>query len=231
MSTWSLEGASTGRSLTLTAGPTSQRETNHMITRMRRGGLAAILVLTLAAVGLGTAPAASADTIIPVSWHVNASTHIKSLNMDVVVPPGTFDGTIDINTGALQGTLSLPPATSTIKIFGLSLASATFAIQPTGPVTGHVDLATMKVTVNSSFNFLITKVTPSFLPRLNLVGNTCRGSKPVTVSMSGNVNLAGPSTFTSTYAIPSFTGCGLVTPLLNLIVPGAGNTFTATFAP
>jgi len=202
-----------------------------MITRMRRGGLAAILVLTLAAVGLGTAPAASADTIIPVSWHVNASTHIKSLNMDVVVPQGTFDGTIDIDTGALEGTLSLPPATSTIKVLGFSLATATFAIQPTGPVTGHVDLATMTVTVHSSFNFLITKAAPSFLPKLNLVGNSCRGSKPVSVDLNGKVNLAGPSTFTSTYTIPSFTGCGLLTPVLNLIIPGKGNTFSATFAP
>jgi hypothetical protein len=202
-----------------------------MITRMRRGGLAAILVLTLAAVGLGTAPAASADTIIPVSWHVDASTHIKSLNMDVVVPQGTFDGQIDIDTGELTGTLSLPPATSAIKLFGLNLASATFAIQPTGPVTGHVDLATMTVSVHSSFNFLITKAAPSFWPSLNLVGNHCRGSQPVTVDMSGAVNLAGPSTFTSTYTIPKFTDCGLLTPILNLIVPGPGNTFSATFAP
>jgi hypothetical protein len=202
-----------------------------MITRMRRGSLAAVLVLMLAAVGLGAAPPASADAIIPITWNVNASTHLKSLNLDVVVPQGTFTGTINLTTGELKGNLSLPPATTKIKLFGIPLASATFAIQPTGPVTGHVNLATMAVTVNSSFNFAITKASPSFLPNLNLVGNNCHGAQPVTVNLSGNVDLAHGSTFSSTYTVPKFTGCGLLTPILNLIVPGPGNTFTATFSP
>ena len=203
-----------------------------MITRIRRGGLAAFLVLVLASVGLGVAPQpATADVIVPISWTVNASTHLKSLNMDVVVPAGTFTGSINLNTGDLQGDLALPPATTNIKVLGIPLASATFAIQPTGPITGHVDLSTFQVTVNASFNFLITKASASFLPRLNLVGNNCRGSQPVTVTMSGAVDLGSGSTFTSTYTVPKFTGCGLLTPILNLIIPGPGNTFTATFTP
>ena len=203
-----------------------------MITRIRRGGLAAVLVLMMASIGLGVAPqASSADTIIPISWNGNASTHLKSLNMDVVVPQGTFNGTINLDTGALEGNLALPPATTSIKVFGIPLASATFAIQPTGPITGHVDLSTFTVTVNASFNFLITKASASFLPKLNLVGNNCRGSQPVTVTMSGAVDLGSGSTFTSTYTVPKFTGCGLLTPILNLIIPGPGNTFTATFSP
>ena len=202
-----------------------------MTTRVRRSGLAAFLVLMLAALGLGVAPAASADTTIPVHWNVNATTHPKSLNMDIVVPTGTFDGLINLDTGAITGNINLPPATSQIKVFGIPLASATFAMQPTGPITGHVDLSTFAVTVNSSFTFAITKASPSFAPKLNLVGNTCRGSKPVTVNLSGNVDLANGSTFTSTYTVPKFTGCGLLTPILNLIVPGPGNTFTATFSP
>src|SRR3954469_2697461 len=177
-----------------------------MITRARRGGLAAIRVLLSAGYGLGVTPTtASADTIIPISWTVNASTHLKSLNMDVVVPPGTFVGQIDLDTGALTGNLSLPPATTSIKVFGLSLATATFAIQPTGPVTGHVDLSTFTVTVNASFNFAIVNAAPGFAPRLNLVGNNCHSASPVTVSMSGAVDLANGSTFTSTYTVPKFT--------------------------
>ena len=202
-----------------------------MKTRARRGSLAAFLVLMLAAVGLGVAPSASANTVIPVSWKVNATTHLKSLNMDITVPTGTFDGQIDLDTGAITGNLVLPPATSQIKVFGIPLATATFAIQPTGPVTGHVDLSTFQVTVSSSFNFKITKAAPSFAPRLNLVGNSCQGSTPVTVNMTGAVDLANGSTFTSTYTVPKFKSCGLLTPILNLIVPGPGNTFTATFSP
>jgi hypothetical protein len=203
-----------------------------MLTRTRRSGLAALLVMVFAGLGLWSAPSASAaDVIIPINWNVNASTHLKSLNLDVVVPQGTFVGSVNLTTGALTGNLSLPPASKTIKLFGLPIASTTFSMKATGPITGHVDLATMTVTVNSSFTFNITNASASILPKLNLVGNNCHGVSPITVNMSGKVDLAAASTFSSTYTVPKFAGCGLVTPILNLIIPGGGNTFTATFAP
>jgi len=204
-----------------------------MLTRISRSGLAALMVLVLAGFGLATAaPPASADTIIPINWTVNASTTLKSLGLTVTVPPGTFVGQVDLTTGALSGNLNLPAASKTISLLGLPLATATFSMKENGPITGHVDLATQTVTVNSSFTFNITSATLSIAPWLNLVGNNCRGVSPISVNMSGPVNLTGASTFSSTYTVPKFTGCGfLVTPLLNLIIPGPGNTFTATFAP
>lgn len=48
--------------------------------------------------------------------------------------------------------------------------------------------------------------------------------------MSGKADLTGSSTFSSVYTIPPLQTCGLATPLLNLLVTGPGNTFTATFA-
>jgi len=199
-----------------------------MLTLTRRGSLAALMVLVLATFGLATAPAAgAADVIIPITWNVNASTHLKNLNLDVTVPQGTFTGTVDLTTGAIQGNLNLPPASKTISFLGIPLATATFAMSPTGPISGHVDLTTMTATVTSSFNFQISSATLSILPKLNLVGKTCRGATPITVAMSGPVSL----TFSSTYTIPQLTGCGLLTPILNLVVPSSGNTFTATFAP
>jgi hypothetical protein len=201
-----------------------------MLTR-RSGRLLVALMLTLvASLGL-TLPSASADTIIPIHWTVNASTHIKSLNMDVVVPPGSFDGEVNLTTGALTGNLTLPPATQKISILGIPLASATFAVQPTAPISGHVDLLAGTVSVSASFNFLITKASVSLLPRLNLVGNNCHGATPITQNFTGPVNLSGASTFSSEFTIPKFANCGLLTPILNLIIPGGGNTFTVTFAP
>lgn len=201
-----------------------------MLIRRHRRAFAVLMISLVASLGVAV-PAAHADTIIPIHWTVNASTHLKNLNIDVVVPPGTFDGQVNLTTGELTGNLTLPPATQKISLLGLPLASATFAVKQAAPVTGKVDLATGTVTVSASFNMLITNVSLALLPKLNLVGSRCHGSTPISQTFSGPINLTGASSFTSTYSIPKFADCGLTTPLLNLVIPGGGNTFTVSFAP
>lgn len=200
------------------------------LVRTRTAVVGSVIALMLAAATFAAAPSGAASTL-PIHWKVNASTHIKSLNMDVAIPEGSFDGEVDIVTGELTGSLNLPAASKTIKLFGLPIATTTFAMTQNGPITGHVDFATMTVTVNSSFNFAIKSAALSFLPKVNLVGKSCRGTKPINVSMSGPIDLTGEQTFSADYALPKLTGCGLATSLMNLIIPGGGNTFTATFAP
>lgn len=200
------------------------------LVRTRTAVVGSVVALMLAAATFAAAPSGAASTL-PIHWKVNASTHIKSLNMDVAIPEGSFDGEVDIVTGELTGSLNLPAASKTIKLFGLPIATTTFAMTQNGPITGHVDFATMTVTVNSSFNFAIKSAALSFLPKVNLVGKSCRGTKPINVSMSGPIDLTGEQTFSADYALPKLTGCGLATSLMNLIIPGGGNTFTATFAP
>lgn len=204
-----------------------------MTRLLRRGSLPLLTTLSallIAAATFSAAPA-SADTTLPINWNVNATTHIKTLNMDVVVPQGTFNGGFDLNDGSLTGNLSLPPASKSIDLFGMPIASTTFAMTQSGPITGHVDLAAMTATVHTSFNFAITKATLSFLPWLNLVGRSCRGTAPINVTLSGPVNLAGTSSFNATYTLPKLTGCGILTSILNLVIPGPGNTFSASFGP
>ena len=119
------------------------------MTPPRRRLVALFLVLVTSASFLHAPAASAADVILPIQWNINATTHIKSINMDVVVPQGTFTGQVNLTTGDLTGNIALPPATKDIKLFGLKLASATFAMAPAGPITGKVDLATMAVTVNA----------------------------------------------------------------------------------
>jgi hypothetical protein len=203
-----------------------------MLTRVHRGGLAALMVVVLATFGLVMAPTANAaDTIVPVNFTVNASTHLKSLNLDVTVPPGSFTGQVDLTTGALTGTLKLPPATQSISILGIPLASATFSLGSSSPVTGTLNLAAGTVSVTASFSFNIASASASILPKLNLVGNNCHGSKAITQTLSGPFSLTGANTFSSMFTIPKLADCGPLTPILNLIIPSSGNTFTVSFSP
>jgi hypothetical protein len=177
------------------------------------------------------APAASADPQVPFVQDVYARTHLAKSGMDITVPPGLFTGSIDLATGTETGTLELPPATVTINLFGvLPAADASFVMEAAGPITGHVDLATFAVDTTASFNVRLAKLSPHGTS-INLVGDTCMTSSPVTVRMQGVVNPATGGTFASTYTIPDFKGCGPLTPAITAFVAGPGNTFVASFAP
>jgi hypothetical protein len=187
----------------------------------------AAVVLTAAS----TTAAGAADATFPFDWKVDASTHLKKLNQTVNVPTGRFVGSVDLVTGDLTGHITLPPASTTVNIAGIGLARATFQITEVRPVTGHVDFTTLQATATSVFDIKVVRASPALLPFVNLVGNSCQTSTPVTVTMSGAASLTAPSTFTGTYTIPKLAHCGLATTALNLVVPGPGNTFTAVATP
>jgi hypothetical protein len=201
--------------------------------RRRTRALArAFVVALLAALAVVfTAPAASADPKVPFSQDVYARTHLARSGMDITVPPGIFTGTIDLATGDETGTLSLPPATVTINLFGaLPAADASFVMEATGPIQGHVDLSTFTVDSTASFNVRLARLTPHGTS-VNLVGDGCKTSSPVTVAMHGVVNPTTGGTFASTYTIPPFEDCGPLTPAITAFVSGPGNTLVASFAP
>lgn len=81
------------------------------------------------------------------------------------------------------------------------------------------------------FDIKLPRLNNYGLPWWNLVRPSCGTSWPVTVTMSGTVDmgvfLTEGGTFSGEYAIPRFKSCGLLTPALNLVVPGSGNSFTA----
>jgi hypothetical protein len=197
----------------------------------RAGAILAIPALALTAAVVSATPAAAANPTYPFDWNINATTHIKKLDQTVKVPRGTFKGSVDLVTGRLTGAIALPPATSTVTIEGVGLATATFKIAPVKPVTGTVNFKTFWTRATSVFNIKVTKVSPVLAPSVNLVGSSCTTSKPVTVTMAGKASLTAASTFRGSYTIPPLKDCGATTLALNQLVPGPGNTFTAVASP
>jgi hypothetical protein len=198
------------------------------LRRCSRALAAALLACGVVALA---APAASADPQVPFSQDVYARTHLAKSGLDITVPRGQFDGTIDLATGQQTGTLTLPPATVTMNLFGMfPLADASFVMAPAGPITGHVDLTTFQVDTTASFNVKLAKLTPHGTD-INLVGDGCTTVEPITVRMQGVANPTTGGTFASTYTIPDFENCQLMTPVITAFVSGPGNTFVASFAP
>lgn len=194
------------------------------------------LVLALTASALVATPAAveaqapPSPPVVMIDWTVDAQTRIASLDIDVDIPGGSFVGSADLGTGIVTGELSLPEATAPVKLLGLPLATMTFKTESVGPVTGTIDLKTLMTSLTSTFHIHLTSLTPLGLP-LNLVGDNCRTTTPISVTMTGTFDLAAGTTLSGEYAIPTFENCGPLTPILNLLVPGDGNTFSATAKP
>ena len=200
--------------------------------RSFRKRVATLIVSLGLAVGLSTvlAPAAGAG-MIELHWNISATAHIAKMGSDLNVTGGHFDGTINTDTGALNGRMSMPPTTLTVNLLGtIPAADITAQITPVGRTTGHVDFNTFNVTTKSSFNIRITKVVPHGTDQ-NLVGDSCKTETPITLKLSGVASLDKPSSLSSTFTIPDFADCNLFEVAINELIPGPGNTFTATFAP
>lgn len=175
---------------------------------------------------------AQADPTFPINWTVDTTTTLKKLNQTIVVPTGTFGGEFDAGAGTLRGDLALPEASKRLDLGALPLANATFAMEQAAPVTGTLDLGTFEAQTTATFNVRIVSIRPVLAPWLNLVAPHCQTRTPVVAQLGGKVDLAAGSTFTGTYEMPKFSGCGLaVTPIVNATVAGPGNMLSATFHP
>jgi hypothetical protein len=177
---------------------------------------------------LATAGTASADTTITIKYPVTGSTHLAAPNGDIPLGPGHLRSTADLNTDTLTATLTLPNATGTFKELGLVPVTATTKFINDGPTTGTIDPNTGAVTTTSKITLRIVdlKVAGIDTP----VGSSCQTATPVTVTVSSlpGFNVLKGGTVTGTYTIPQFANCGLETALINLTVPGPGNTITLT---
>lgn len=202
--------------------------------RRARRALAAIgVVLAVASGSLALAPSASADPDVPINQNLDVTTHLARLNQDIVTPGGTLTGTLDLGTGDLVGDLTLPPTETWMRLAGLvPLATVGTEVVPTGQITGHVDLATSTITTTSSFDLRIRYVRPLGLKAVNLVGNRCQTSRPITLETTGTIDLGTQAgTISGEFEIPPLQNCGASTAVLNLLVAGPGNTFTAAVSP
>jgi hypothetical protein len=191
------------------------------------------LVIAAAAGGLlclGVVPAsvASASSTVTVTYPVTGSTHINAIKSTLSLGPGTLTSTVNLKTSAVSAALSLPPATGSFKELGFIPVTATTQFIQDGAATGTADLKTNKVSVTSRTTLRITKLSVAGLPIP--VGRRCETRTPasITVESQSGFTVLGGGNLAGTYTIPSFSHCGLATPLINLTIPGSGNTITLT---
>lgn len=195
------------------------------IRRAATGSAAGLLALAGVLASTGTA---SADTTVTFKYPVTGTTHLATPNANVALGPGKLKTTADLNTGAIKANLTLPPATGSFKELGIVPVSATVNLINRGPTTGTIDPNTGDVTTTSHITMQITKLVVAGIPQP--IGTSCETSTPVSVTVSSQpgFNILKGGNLAGTYTIPNFANCGLETALINLTVPGSGNTISLT---
>lgn len=190
-------------------------------------GTAGLLALIAVIANTGAASASTASPI-KATYPVTGSTFIKAPDFTLPLGPGTLSARANLITGRLTATLALPDATGTFKQFGIVPVTATTRFINAAPTTGRINLSTGAIhsTSHITLQLVDLKVAGIDIP----VGPACETSTPAVVSVASQPgfsiikggNLAG------SYTIPQFANCGLATVLINLTIPGPGNTLTLT---
>jgi hypothetical protein len=195
--------------------------------------LAAAVAATLAAgatMAAATGPAlansASPDAKLHAIYKVNGNTYIKAPNFTLTLGPGRLASTVDTSTGKLTANLSMPNATGSFEQLGIIPVTATTQFINDGPTTGRLNLTTGAVRTKSKITLRIVSLTVAGLPVP--VGNSCQTKNAVVVRLASKpgFNALKGGTVAGVYTIPDFSGCGLATVLINLTIPGSGNTIT-----
>ncbi len=182
----------------------------------------------LAAAGVAaTVSSASADTMLNVHYALTGTTFIKKLNTTVNLGSGTLAATVDLTTGASSSTLTLPPATASVQEVGFIPVTATTEMIQDGPATGTANLGTNTITSTVNVTLKITNLTISGVS-LPVSGNCQTTPFSVTLSSDPGFTVDGGGPISGSYTIPVFQHCGLSTLLLNLTIPGSGNTLNLT---
>lgn len=136
----------------------------------------------------------------------------------------------DLGSGQFSGDLVLHPSTISRTLLGAPIFSATVQIMAESPVAGGVDHeGRMAATV--TVDAVIAAVRAA--GRTLMSGGSCRTATHAIVPLRSQpgFSLERGGRLAGRYDRPPFTGCGWLTPIVNLMVAGPGNAAVIDLIP
>ena len=136
----------------------------------------------------------------------------------------------DLDSGLFTGDLVLDQSAISRTVLGTTLFTATVQITAESPIIGGVDHENRTVTT-VSVNAVIAAVHAA--GRTLLSGGSCRTATQAVVPLRSKpgFNLERGGRLAGRYYRPPFTGCGWITPLVNLLAAGPGNAAVIDLIP
>jgi Secretory lipase len=170
-------------------------------------------------------------------WPLNASVHLNTLDATVPMPSSsTFSGVTDLTSQKLEkGVVSIPTFSTTIEVYGAIPLNITMELVQQGPAAGSASLdSSGDLHINGSVQEVIHLTNISF-EGIDVVSPTCQTVSPVTfpLTFDGPVSSLGDGqlTFSGSTTFPDLENCGALTSILNVLFPGAGQTYSFNVSP
>jgi hypothetical protein len=136
---------------------------------------------------------------------------------------------VDAESGMFSGDLVLDPSAISRTFLGIPIFSAIVQIEAETVVgeVGHEGRMSATITVDA----VIAAARAAGLTLIN--DGSCRTATHAVVPLHSEpgFNLERGGRLAGTYRRPPFTGCRWITPLVNLLVAGPGNTVVIDLAP
>jgi len=136
----------------------------------------------------------------------------------------------DLDSGLFSGDLVLGQSTVRRTVLGARLLSVTVQIVAASPVIGRLD-GEGRMVATVMVDAVIADIRAA---RRSLAsGGSCRTATQAVVPLSSKpgFDLERGGRLVGRYSRPPFTGCGLITPLVNLLAAGPGNAAVFDLIP
>lgn len=173
-------------------------------------------------------PAAAHAATLGVEYDAVGTSHIAKTNSTINLGPTTLTTNIDLDTGNFTGSMPLPGTTTSFSIIGLIPVTADVDFVEAAPLSGHINLSGLDASITSTASYYIKLSNIKVVGFPTFAGPHCRTKNPVSIpantppgesfSLTGGGNLKGQ------FSIGEFERCGLNTWLINLLIPGSGNS-------
>lgn len=190
-----------------------------------------LAVIAAASIAVLLPNAAHAATL-NVDYDATGWSRINSTESDLWIKPTTLSTGIDSVTGAITGHLPLIDADTKFHVLGFLPIKAQVNFEEAAPLTGNLirEGTIARVESTASYYIRLSNVLIGGVP--TYVTDNCRTKEPVVISANTPAgeafNITRGGRLTGEYTIGDFEHCFLSTGLINLIVPGSGNTVDIT---
>ncbi|MGJ9412655.1 hypothetical protein ACHAAC_08080 [Aeromicrobium sp. CF4.19] len=197
------------------------------LTTRRRARWGTSLAALGSALAMTFAAAPANAATIDVDYDVNGNTTIASTGSNITLGPAVLNSFVEAD-GQFTGSMALPGTRTEFEVAGFIPVTADVNFEPTGPTTGTLTRAGRQNVLESTSGYYVrlSNIKASIFPLF--AGSQCRTAEPVSIDADTPegefFDIATGGRLVGEYSLGDFENCGLNTWLINLLVPGDGNT-------